>query len=253
MPVPSAPTADGQAALAALAAEPARALVASDYDGTLSPIVDDPAAAVAVPGAVAALTRLAARVGTVAIITGRPAADAVSLGGLGDVPGLIVLGHYGAQRWQDGVLSAPPAPPGIEAAREALPKLLAEVSAPAGTTIEDKGTALAVHTRRTADPAAALALLREPLSRLADDTALTLEPGRLVLELRCAGSPPSGVPARSSSAGTTSVTSRPSPRSGHCGPKGSQAAPSPARARSHRRWRRPPTSSSTVHRESLRS
>lgn len=187
MPVPSAPTADGQAALAALAAEPARALVASDYDGTLSPIVDDPAAAVAVPGAVAALTRLAARVGTVAIITGRPAADAVSLGGLGDVPGLIVLGHYGAQRWQDGVLSAPPAPPGIEAAREALPKLLAEVSAPAGTTIEDKGTALAVHTRRTADPAAALELLREPLSRLADAAQLTLEPGRLVLELRPPG------------------------------------------------------------------
>jgi trehalose 6-phosphate phosphatase len=187
VPVPSATTADGQAGLAALAAEPARALVASDYDGTLAQIVDDPAAAVAVPGAVAALTRLAARVGTVAIITGRPAADAVSLGGLGDVPGLIVLGHYGAQRWQDGVLSAPPAPPGVQAAREALPGLLAEVAAPAGTTIEDKGTALAVHTRRAADPAAALTLLREPLTRLADDTALTLEPGRLVLELRPPG------------------------------------------------------------------
>ena len=94
--VPSATTAGGQAGLAALAAEPARALVASDYDGTLAQIVDDPANAVPVPGAVAALTRLATRVGTVAIITGRPAADAVSLGGLGDVPGLIVLGHYGA-------------------------------------------------------------------------------------------------------------------------------------------------------------
>ena len=53
--------------------------------------------------------------------------------------------------------------------------------------MEDKGTALAVHTRRTADPAAALALLRGPLGRLADSAALTLEPGRLVLELRPAG------------------------------------------------------------------
>jgi trehalose 6-phosphate phosphatase len=44
-----------------------------------------------------------------------------------------------------------------------------------------------VHTRRTADPAAALALLREPLSSLADSTALTLEPGRMVLELRPPG------------------------------------------------------------------
>ena len=133
------------------------------------------------------LTMLARRAGTVAIITGRAAADAVSLGGLAAVPGLIVLGHYGAQRWQGGVLSEPPVPPGVQAAREALPGLLAAAGAPAGTTVEDKGTALAVHTRRTADPAAALALLREPLGRLADSAGLTLEPGRLVLELRPPG------------------------------------------------------------------
>src|SRR5580692_9811737 len=170
-----------------MSADPAHALVATDYDGTLAPIVDDPAAAAPAPGAVAALAMLAGRAGTVAIITGRDARDAVSLGGLADVPGLIVLGHYGAQRWQDGVLSEPPVPPGVQAVREALPGLLAAAGAPEGTTVEDKGTALAVHTRRTADPVAALALLREPLSRLADSAALTLEPGRLVLELRPTG------------------------------------------------------------------
>lgn len=180
-------TAGGQACLAAMSADPARALVATDYDGTLAPIVDDPAAAAPVPGAVAALAMLAGRAGTVAIITGRSARDAVSLGGLAGVPGLIVLGHYGAQRWQDGVLSDPPVPPGVQAARDALPGLLAAAGAPEGTSVEDKGTALAVHTRRTADPAAALALLREPLTRLADSTELTLEPGRLVLELRPPG------------------------------------------------------------------
>jgi len=187
VPLPSARTPEGQAGLAALSADPAHALFATDYDGTLAPIVDDPAQAVPAPGAVAALTKLAGRVGTVAVITGRAAADAVSLGGLASVPGLIVLGHYGAQRWQAGVLSAPPVPPGVQAVREALPGLLAEVAAPEGTTVEDKGTALAVHTRRTADPAAALALLLEPLSRLAEHAALTLEPGRLVLEIRPPG------------------------------------------------------------------
>ena len=170
-----------------MAADPAGALFATDYDGTLAPIVDDPATAVPAPGAVAALTRLASAVGTVAIITGRSAQDAVSLGGLAGVPGLIVLGHYGAQRWQAGVISAPPVPPGVQAVRDALPGLLAEVAAPEGTAVEDKGTALAVHTRRTADPAAALALLREPLGRLAMSAGLTLEPGRLVLELRPPG------------------------------------------------------------------
>jgi trehalose 6-phosphate phosphatase len=185
--LPRARTADGQAGLAAITADPAHALIASDYDGTLAPIVADPAAAVPAPGAADALVRLAARVGTVALITGRAAAEAVSLGGLAEVPGLIVLGHYGAQRWEGGELTAPAGPPGVDQARSALPGLLAEAAAPAGTAVEDKGTALAVHTRRTADPAAALALLREPLRLLAARTGLTLEPGRLVLELRPPG------------------------------------------------------------------
>ena len=170
-----------------MAADPAHALIATDYDGTLAPIVDDPAKASPAPGAAAALARLAGRVGTIAVITGRAAADAVSLGGLAEVPGLIVLGHYGAQRWQAGVLSAPAVAPGVQTVRETLPGLLKEVAAPEGTAVEDKGTSLAVHTRRTADPAAALALLREPLKRLADSTGLTVEPGRLVLELRPPG------------------------------------------------------------------
>jgi len=170
-----------------MAADPAHALIATDFDGTLAPIVDDPAAAAPAPGAVAALARLAARAGTVAVITGRAAADAVTLGGLADVPGLIVLGHYGAQRWQAGVLSELPVPPGVQTARAALPGLLAGLPAAAGTTVEDKDTALAVHTRRTADPAAALDLLREPLRRLAGAAGLALEPGRFVLELRPPG------------------------------------------------------------------
>jgi trehalose 6-phosphate phosphatase len=185
--LPPARTSGGRAGLAAIAAGPSRALVATDYDGTLAPIVADPAAAVPAPGAADALARLASRVGTVAIITGRAAADAVALGGFADVPGLIVLGHYGIQRWQAGVLSAPAVPPGVQVAREALPGLLAEAAAPEGTAIEDKGTALAVHTRRTADPAAALSLLREPLGRLAVRTGMTIEPGRMVLELRPPG------------------------------------------------------------------
>jgi trehalose 6-phosphate phosphatase len=44
-----------------------------------------------------------------------------------------------------------------------------------------------VHTRRTADPAAALERLREPLHELAERTGLTAEPGRFVLELRPPG------------------------------------------------------------------
>ena len=100
--LPRAATAEGQAGLDALVADPAHALIASDFDGTLSPIVSDPAAAYAHPGAIAALRRLAGAVGTLAVITGRPVAQAVELGDLASVPGLIVLGHYGWERWEGG-------------------------------------------------------------------------------------------------------------------------------------------------------
>ncbi|HTX83228.1 MAG TPA: trehalose-phosphatase [Streptosporangiaceae bacterium] len=185
LPVPR--TADGRNGLAALISDPRRALVAVDFDGTLAPIVDDPAAARATPAATAALARLARLAGTVAIITGRPAADAASFAGLTDVPGVIVLGHYGMQRWERGELSTPAVPQGMSTARAELPAVLSAAAAAQGTFVEDKGEALAVHTRRAAEPQAELDRLRLPLAQLAERAGLALEPGRFVLELRPPG------------------------------------------------------------------
>jgi trehalose 6-phosphate phosphatase len=182
---PSTP--EGRAGLQALLAGPRRALIATDFDGTLAPIVADPGAARAHPGAVPALTRLAREVGTVAVITGRPAAEAVAYGGLAAVPGIIVLGHYGWQRWQDGRLTGPGSPPAVQAARDALPGVLSRAGAADGTWVEDKTHALAVHTRRAADPEAALGVLRGPLGDLASRLGLAAEPGRMVIELRLPG------------------------------------------------------------------
>ena len=178
----------GRIGLAALLADPHRALIALDFDGTLAPIVEDPTQARPLPQAISALRALAPLTGTIAIITGRPAAAAVEYGGFDQIPGIIVLGQYGRQRWQDGELTSPPPPPGLAVARDQLPAVLSAARAPAGTWVEDKGHALAVHTRRTADPAGTLEQLRAPLLRLAAQTALRAEPGRLVIELRAEGS-----------------------------------------------------------------
>jgi trehalose 6-phosphate phosphatase len=186
-PLPTPRTEAGRAGLAALLADPGRSLIGLDFDGTLAPIVPDPAAARALPAATAALRRLSGVAGTLAIITGRPAAEAVEFARLADVPGIIVLGHYGRQRWSGGQLSAPPPPAGLARARARLPGLLAVAGAPEGTWLEDKGDALAVHTRQTPDPAAALELLRDPLAELATETGLALEPGRMVIEIRPPG------------------------------------------------------------------
>jgi trehalose 6-phosphate phosphatase len=185
LPVPR--TAAGRAGLAALLAAPARSLIALDFDGTLSPIVADPAAARATPAAVTALRDLAAAAGTVAVITGRPAREAAEYAGVADVPEIVVLGHYGRQRWERGVLQSPPSPPGLAVARAELPAVLAHARADSATWVEDKGESVAVHTRRAANPSAELARLRAPLAALADRTGLVIEPGRLVLELRPPG------------------------------------------------------------------
>ncbi len=186
--LPSPRSEAGRAGLAALVRAPGQALIALDYDGTLAPIVSDPMAARPHPGAAAALAGLAGRAGTLAVITGRPAAEAVTLGGLDQIPGLIVLGNYGRQRWEAGTLTAPPAPPGVATARRELPAVLAAAGAPEGTRTEDKGDALAVHTRLAAEPERALERLRAPLAGLAERAGLAVQPGRMVIELR----PPGG-------------------------------------------------------------
>ena len=186
-PVPEGVTPEGAAGLAAIAADPGHALVALDFDGTLAPIVSEPSAARPHPDALPALGRLAAAVGTLAIITGRPAPVAVELGGFAGIPGLIVIGQHGFERWEAGRLSSPPAPPEVAAARDRLPVVLATSGAPEGTRVEDKGHALVVHVRRTADPRAALALLTGPLTDFAATAGLDAKPGRMVIELRPPG------------------------------------------------------------------
>ncbi|MEU0965144.1 trehalose-phosphatase [Streptomyces sp. NPDC005917] len=191
-PLPTPRTPAGRDGLAALLSRPRSALVGLDFDGTLAPIVADPEQARAHPDAVPALAALAPKVAAIAVITGRPAEVAVRYGGFAGVPGLdrlVVLGHYGAERWDaaSGEITAPPPHPGIAAVRAELPALLERVGAARGTWIEDKGHAVAVHTRRADDPQATFEALRAPLTDLATRHGLIVEPGRLVLELRPPG------------------------------------------------------------------
>jgi trehalose 6-phosphate phosphatase len=183
--IPEPRTAAGAAALAELLAEPARAVVAVDFDGTLAPIVERPDDARPAPGAIAALTALADRIGRCAVVTGRAAMEAVRLAGLSGVCRLEVLGHYGLERWADGQLSSPAPVPQIATARRQLQALVA--AAPNGVHLEDKEHSLVVHSRPAADPTGALAALTPAIRALADELGLETVPGRFVLEVRPGG------------------------------------------------------------------
>jgi len=171
-------------------------VVGLDFDGTLSPIVDDPEQAHIHPDAGEVLADLAAQVRAVAVVTGRPARQALDLGGLeavGNAIGesgreLFVLGQYGNERWTstDRRVISPKPPRGLATFMGGLPRLLREGDA-AGAWVEEKGLAVAVHTRRLDDPQAAFERLLPVLTEAARSNGLEVEPGRAVIEVRAPG------------------------------------------------------------------
>jgi trehalose 6-phosphate phosphatase len=174
--------------LQAIIADPADTLIALDFDGTIAPIVDDPDSARADPAAVDALARLGRYVSAIAVVTGRPAATAVRLGGFRRHPGLdrmIVIGQYGAERWnaRTDEFHADPVPPAITQVAKEIPRLLDQLGL-TDVRIEHKGRAVGVHTREHEDPVGAYSQLLPRLRDLADRHGLRLEPGKLVLEIR---------------------------------------------------------------------
>ncbi|MFE6645185.1 trehalose-phosphatase [Nocardioides sp. NPDC057772] len=186
----------GEQKYAAVVAAAAETLVGLDFDGTLSPIVEDPAAARIHPDAAEALIALASRVKALAIVTGRPAGQVVELGGLSAIADALaemgkeiyVFGQYGNERWSgsDRVVAGPPPPEGLGAFEAALPAVLAEHGAQ-DAYIEEKGLAVGVHTRRFPDPDGVAARLLPPLTSLAAVHGLMIEPGKQVIEVRAPG------------------------------------------------------------------
>jgi trehalose 6-phosphate phosphatase len=182
----------GVAGWRALLDRPREAALAFDYDGVLAPIVPDPEAARPYPGLVATLRRMADAVGSLSIITGREVATILRLADLGDLPdrdNFSLHGLYGMQRWDPGGRSvvSEGASSAVAEVRAELPPMLERLRVDPGVAVEDKGMSVAVHTRRAGDPHASFAALVRPLTELATRHGLSLEPGRLVLEIRPPG------------------------------------------------------------------
>jgi trehalose 6-phosphate phosphatase len=171
-------------------------VIGLDFDGTLAPIVADPEKAHIHPDAGEVLVGLADQVRAVAVITGRPARQVLALGGLEDVGNtigehgreLFVLGQYGNERWTstDRRVISPKPPRGLASFTANLPRLLRQGEA-AEAWVEEKGLAVAVHTRRLEDPRAAYDRLLPLMEESARSHDLEVEPGRNVIEVRAPG------------------------------------------------------------------
>ncbi len=171
-------------------------VIGLDFDGVLSPIVEDPTQAHIHVDAARVLSDLSELVRAVAVITGRPAGQALELGRLaelGDAIGehgkeLFVLGQYGNERWSstERRVVSPAPPPALATFERELPALLQRNDA-SKAYVEEKGLAVAVHTRRLSEASATFERLLAPMTALAHENGLIVEPGRNVIEVRAQG------------------------------------------------------------------
>jgi trehalose 6-phosphate phosphatase len=161
----------------------APALVALDFDGTLAPVTPHPEDARPVPGADRILRAVRATGARIAVVSGRSVASLLRVSGFGAIPGIVIYGTHGAERWRAGVLRALPAPPGLEELRVRLPGLVAGLVREPDLWVENKSLSLVVHARMTPEPERVLEELRKPVEAAAAAVGLAVRPGREVLEI----------------------------------------------------------------------
>lgn len=169
-------------AIEALTRKPSSSGLVLDFDGVLSPIVNDPATSVMPDHVVVTLRRLAGALGLLAVISGRPVAfleDRVR------VPGVPLLGSYGMEQSWDGERQVDPDAKNwlgqVGAASDLLSERLAQSP---GIRVERKSVSVAVHWRQAPDHASAAQQVQQVAAEVAAETGLRLDPGKLVEELR---------------------------------------------------------------------
>jgi trehalose 6-phosphate phosphatase len=157
-------------------------LLGLDFDGTLAPIVREPGRARPDPELVEVLARLAPRLRSVAVVSGR---DTSMLSRLIPVPGLRLIGNHGLEEWRDGQATAiPPVQPYLPAmdrARRAIERL-PELRLP-GVELEVKLAIVSVHFRNAGDPIGTGRALKTVLEPIVAGCGLTLHAARLVWEI----------------------------------------------------------------------
>jgi trehalose 6-phosphate phosphatase len=152
--------------------------VFSDFDGTLSPIVQERDKAAISVGRRQMLAELSERLPLVALVSGRAVAD---LRARVDLPQVIYIGNHGFERWTaEGVSLSPQA----QHFREGLQAFIHTVELHPGMDLEDKGTTLAIHYRNVPDPVSVQESYPPLLEALAAKNGLKFSQGRMVFEIK---------------------------------------------------------------------
>jgi trehalose 6-phosphate phosphatase len=156
-------------------ADPEHAGILTDFDGTLSPIVDEPDAARPLDGVPALLEELAHRYAVVAVLSGRP----VTFLQQWLPPSLLLSGLYGLEVVRDGVRNDHPSG-GMW--REVVDDVatVSRATGPREMRVENKGLSLTLHYRGHPELEATV---RELAERQAARSGLSIRPARMSFEL----------------------------------------------------------------------
>lgn len=152
-----------------------------DFDGTLVDLVDRPDAVV-VDQALGALIKKLTRTfrGRVAVVSGRSVAQLD--GFLGEIlADVAVVGSHGAEVRAGIYREQPERPESLVAAEGAIRAMFERQD---GVVVEAKSLGVAVHYRLAPESEQAARAL---IDRLAKDTGLTVQEGKMMIELRTAG------------------------------------------------------------------
>jgi trehalose 6-phosphate phosphatase len=170
-------------ALGPLRADPARAAILLDIDGTLAPIVEHAADAHVPEGTRQLLIEIARRYGVVACVSGRQASEARAMVSIGSIS---YLGSHGAELLRAGATEAV-----LDPSVEQWARRIEEFARESDTAdlrrsrvrIEDKRVIVAFHWRGARDEEAARSAVNAVAAR-AQAAGFTTHWGRKVLEVR---------------------------------------------------------------------
>ncbi len=178
MSAPSNPHACLRAAQAVLSHRPAG--LVTDFDGTISRIVDHPETATVDAVALDSLRRLVPCLDLVAAVSGRPPAQLLAML---PVQGMVYAGNHGLEWWEGGRSTVvPEAEPYLPAIASALQWLRGRLSAP-GVLVEEKIASGSLHYRLSPDQVGARRAILQAIAECPQVSQLRVAEGRRVVNL----------------------------------------------------------------------
>ncbi len=151
----------------------------SDFDGTLTPIFDDPRDTVLSPAMRDILSELSRKLELVAVVSGR---DVKTLRKLTGLKSVTYVGNHGLEVWKAGEERPEREAQVADGLLEDVEKGVGDIGV-SGLSLEDKGMSVAAHYRNAPDPTAARSALSQVLESLADTRGMEIREGKMVMEI----------------------------------------------------------------------